>query len=144
MGLIAASAQLACAQDWQNKATGSDVADQPDKAAPLDLNGCWSGSLASEKFGAGTGFLFFEQEGGKAVSGSGAGIDTTGVDTEGPVTGKIKKKSFSVSFHGKKCNVSFSGGLPSSDLVGKYHYKCDGESDHGSFQFSFDSSGTSC
>jgi hypothetical protein len=146
MGLIAASAQFARAQDtdWQNRATGSDVADQPDKAAPLDLAGCWSGSLASKKFGGGAGFLFFDQNGGKAVPGSGAGIDTSGVNAEGPVTGTIKKKSFSVSFKGKKCSVRFSGGLPSSELVGNYHYKCDGEQDQGSFTFTFDSSGDSC
>ncbi len=146
MGLIAASAQFARAQDtdWQNKASGSDVAEQPDKAAPLDLNGCWSGTLADAKFGSGTGFLFFDQEGDKAVSGTSAGIDTTGVDTSGPLTGKIKSKSFKVSFHGKKCTVTFSGGLPSSDLVGAYHYNCDGRSDHGTFQFSFDAGGSSC
>lgn len=146
MGLIVASAQFARAQDtdWQNMATGSDVAEQPDKAAPLDLNGCWSGTLADAKFGSGTGFLFFEQEGDKAVSGTTAGIDTSGVDSSGPLTGKIKKSSFSVSYHGKKCSVRFSGGMPSSDLVGTYHYSCGGETDHGSFRFTFDSSGASC
>jgi hypothetical protein len=146
MGLIAASGQFARAQDadWQYKATGSDVADQPDKAAPLDLGGCWSGTIADEKFGSGTGFLFFVQEGGKAVAGTDGGLETDQYTAEGPLKGTIKKKTFSVKFHAKKCSVSFKGGLPSEDLVGTYHIKCDGKQTQGSFQFSFDESGTSC
>jgi hypothetical protein len=146
MGLIAASAQFARAQDtdWQINATDSDVADQPDKAAPLDLGGCWSGTVADENFGPGTGFLFFEQEGGKAVVGTETGIVTSGFEASGPLTGKIKKKTFSLKHNAKKCDFRFSGGLPSNELVGTYHIKCEGKQTQGSFQFSFDPSGNSC
>ena len=92
----------------------------------------------------GHGFFVLRAGRGQGGQRDRRGIDTTGVDTSGPLSGKIKSKSFAVSFHGKKCNVRFSGGLPSSDLVGGYRYDCDGKSSHGTFQFTFDSSGTTC
>jgi hypothetical protein len=149
VGLIVASVQFASAQqaqdtNWQNMVTDPDVAQQLDTASSLNLSGCWSGALHDSKFGSGTGFLFFVQQGGKAVTGTGAGIDTSGLKSGGPLTGTIKSNSFSVKFHHKKCNVGFSGKMPSSDLVGHYTYKCGGTSTKGSFTFTFDASGNSC
>ena len=148
VGLIVAPAQVARAQeapdtDWQNTGTGAEVAEQPNTSS-LNLNGCWSGTVDDSNFGSGTGFLLFVQKGSKAGKGTGAGIDAGGLQTAGPLKGKIKKSSFSVSFHGKKCIVRFSGSMPSSNLIGNYIYHCGGTSTDGSFNFAFDASGNSC
>jgi hypothetical protein len=147
LALIISSGQGASAQDsaWHNMGSGVEPESDSDAKAPLDLSGCWSGSIDDHKFGDGSAFLFFDQEGDKAVSGTSAGIDAGSLEASGPLTGTIKSSSFKVSFKKKGCNISFSGKMPSADhLSGGYKYSCDKIATHGTFEFTFDSSGTTC
>jgi len=149
---VAASSTAAMAQDegsWNFTPSTSEAATQPDsKKPPLDLNGCWSGSIDDTRNGAGTGFLFFAQEGTKLGPGTGAELDITSLGTaSGALKGKVNSQNFELSFHGKSCNISFHGSIANSgDLTGMYHLskKCFGQVLKGTFDYTFDVTGASC
>jgi hypothetical protein len=126
--------------DWTATTPGAAVA-EPDKAAPpMDIAGCWSGSIEDANSGAGTGALLFIQHKKKIAKGSGAHLSIGGGIT-GPVKGKVNSTVFVATFHGTGCTtVAFTG-----SLVGSYILrKCLGVTSSGSFDFTFDTSGASC
>ena len=131
--------------DWTAKTPGAAVA-EPDKAKPpLDIAGCWGGSIDDASSGAGTGALLFIQHKKKIAKGSGAHLSVGGGIT-GPLKGKVNSTVFIATFHGKSCKtVAFTGGMSSGSLVGTYILrKCLGVTSSGSFDFTFDSSGAAC
>ena len=139
---VAASSTAAIAQDagsWSLSPSTGEAATQPDsKNPPLDLNGCWSGTIDDTKNGAGTGFLFFVQEGTKLGAGTGAELDIPSLGSaSGPLKGKANSQDFQLGFHGKACNISFHGKISNSgDLTGMYHFskKCFGQVLKGTFE----------
>ena len=150
---IATSSTAAMAQDdgsWNLSPSTGEAATQPDsKKPPLDLNGCWSGTIDDTKNGAGTGFLFFVQSGTKLGTGTGAELDIPSLGApSGPLKGKANSQDFEVGFHGKACNISFHGKISSSgDLTGMYHLskKCFfGQVLKGTFDYTFDATNASC
>ena len=149
---VAASSTAAMAQDegsWNLSPSTGEAATQPDsKNPPLDLNGCWSGSIDDTKNGAGTGFLVFVQEGTKLGVGTGAELDIPGLGAaSGPLKGKANSQNFELGFHGKGCNISFHGSIANSgDLTGMYHLskKCFGQVLKGTFDYTFDVTSASC
>jgi hypothetical protein len=153
---IAGSACLAYAQesnsqtsDWThpNFSSSASTLPEPEVKTPLDVAGCWSGTIDDKKTGEGTGFLFFVQEGKQLVSGTDAGFTFTGFGTEGgSLTGHVTNKSFVTSFKEKPCKVSVRGRIVSGDLVGTYsiNKKCAGIAFKGTFDYTFDATGDSC
>jgi hypothetical protein len=146
IGLLLSTPQTAPAQDsdsdWQ---TNAPAAISEKGAKPLDLSGCWSGSVEDTNYGSGTGFLFFKQSGKKAVKGTDGGLETSGPDSTGALKGKISSTSFTVSYKKGSCHVQFTGQEPSADtLTGNYTYDCSGIDTSGTFDFTFDSSGPTC
>ena len=152
--LIAVSPNLARAQDsaaetndWEASPGSGAVVAQPDKKQPpLDLAGCWSGTIDDDATGTGSGFLSFLQKGTKlTVDGQ---LDFNGgPNKRGILKGKANSKNFQLSAHSRKCNVSFHGTISSGDhLTGMYHLskKCLGAVDGGNFDYTFDGSGSSC
>jgi hypothetical protein len=128
---------------WSLSPSTGEAATQPDsKKPPLDLNGCWSGTIDDAKGGAGTGFLFFVQEGTKLGVGTGAALDIPSLGSvSGPLKGKANTQDFALGFHGKSCNISFHGKISNSgDLTGMYHLskKCFGQVLKGTFDYTFD------
>jgi hypothetical protein len=149
-GFIAGSSAMA--QDsgfWKIAPSRGDAAVQPDaKQPPLNLAGCWSGSINDTTQGAGTGFLFFVQNGTKLGTGTVADLNETGLgEASGPLTGKTNGQNFHLKFHHKSCNVSFHGTIGNSgDLTGMYHLskKCFGQVLQGTFDYTFDATNASC
>jgi hypothetical protein len=149
---VAASSTAAVAQDegsWNLSPSTDEAATQPDsKKPPLDLNGCWSGTIDDTKNGAGTGFLVFVQEGTKLGVGTGAELDIPSLGSaSGPLKGKTNSQDFELGFHGKGCNISFHGKISDSgDLTGMYHLskKCFGRVLKGTFDYTFDVTSASC
>jgi len=154
--LIAGAVRVANAQDQaqQDEAQGADwtaktpgaAVEEPDKAAPpMDIAGCWSGSIEDANSGAGTGALLFIQHKKKIAKGSGAHLSIGGGIT-GPLKGKVNSTVFVASFHGKACKtVAFTGSISSGSLIGSYILrKCLGVTSSGTFDYTLDSSGDSC
>ena len=149
---VAASSTAAMAQDdgsWNFSPSTGEASTQPDsKKPPLDLSGCWSGTIDDTKNGAGTGFLFFVQDGTKLGVGTGAELDIPSLGTaSGPLKGKANSQDFELGFHGKGCNISFHGTISNSgDLTGMYHLskKCFGQVLKGTFDYTFDVTNASC
>ena len=149
---VAASSTVTMAQDdgsWNLSPSTGETATQPDsKQPPLELNGCWSGTIDDTTNGAGTGFLFFVQAGTKLGVGTGAVLDIPGLGAAaGPLKGKANSQNFELGFHGKGCNVSFHGTISNSgDLTGMYHLskKCFSQVLKGTFDYTFDASSASC
>jgi len=149
---VAASSTAAMAQDegsWNFTPSTGEAATQPDsKKPPLDVNGCWSGTIDDTRNGAGTGFLVFVQDGTKLGVGTGAELEIPSVGgASGPLKGKVNSQNFQLGFHGKGCNISFHGSIANSgDLTGMYHLskKCFGQVLAGTFDYTFDVSGASC
>ena len=149
---IAGSSTAAMAQDagaWILSPSTGEAAVEPDsKKSPLDLGGCWSGTIDDTKNGAGTGFLVFVQEGTKLGVGTGAELDIPGSGSaSGPLKGKVNSQNFELGFHGKSCNISFHGKISNSgDLTGMYHLskKCFGQVLKGTFDYTFDVTNASC
>src|ERR1700722_1197608 len=149
---IAVSSTAAMAQDagaWTLSPSTGEAAAEPDsKKAPLDLAGCWSGTIDDSKGGSGTGFLFFVQQGTKLGTGTGAELDIPGSGSaSGPLKGKANSQDFQLGFHGKSCNISFHGKISNSgDLTGMYHLskKCFGQVLKGTFDYTFDATNASC
>jgi hypothetical protein len=149
---VAASSTAAIAQDagsWSLSPSTGEAATQPDsKNPPLDLNGCWSGTIDDTKNGAGTGFLFFVQERTKLGVGTGAELDIPSLGSaSGPLKGKANSQDFELGFHGKACDISFHGKISNSgDLTGMYHFskKCFGQVLKGTFDYTFDVTSASC
>ncbi|MGH7781804.1 MAG: hypothetical protein ACREQR_18460 [Candidatus Binataceae bacterium] len=153
-GVIAGSARFARAQDaaasqdsaWTATTPGAAVS-EPDKAAPpIDVAGCWSGTIEDANAGAGTGALFFVQRKKKLVKGSGASLDignTTGI---GALKGKATSTSFVATLHARQCKtLAFAGSPSGAGLVGTYILRrCLGLTTNGTFSFTFDATGNSC
>lgn len=142
-----ASAQEAASpgSDWTVTNPGAAVA-EPDKAAPpMDIAGCWSGSIDDANSGAGTGAIFFVQHNKKLAKGTGAILSLI-PGAASPLGGKVTSTSFVATHHGKDCKtVAFAGQPSGPDLTGTYILrKCGGLTTSGSFDFAFDSSGNSC
>lgn len=147
-GVIAGSARIVRAQeaaDWQHVTQGPAIA-QPAARPPLDLTGCWSGSIDDHATGVGTGFLFFVQSGRKLTTGTNGALNFSGgSSTGGALTGSTGPVSFQLKHHQKNCQVSFHGRMSSSDLVGTYHLnKGCGVKARGTFEYTFDNTGATC
>jgi hypothetical protein len=149
---IAVSSTAAMAQDagaWTLSPSTGEAAAEPDsKTAPLDLGGCWSGTIDDTKNGVGTGFLFFVQQGTKLGTGTAADLEIPSLGSAaGPLKGKVNSQNFQLGFHKKSCNVSFHGTISNSgDLTGMYHLskKCFGQVLKGTFDYTFDVTNASC
>lgn len=147
---VAVSSTAAMAQDdgsW-NLSPGTAVAQPDSKNPPLDLAGCWSGTIDDTTGGPGTGFLFFVQNGTKLGTGTGAELDIPSLGTaSGSLKGKTNSQNFALGFHKKDCNVSFHGTISTSgNLTGMYHLskKCFGQVLKGTFDYAFDVTSASC
>lgn len=146
--LIAVPPRIANAQQAQeDEAQTPDAAvAEPDKAAPpLDIAGCWSGTIEDANSGAGTGAIFFVQHKKKLVKGTGAMLSLIPGQAS-KLGGKVTSTSFVATHHGKDCKaVAFAGQPSGSDLTGTYILRrCAGLTTSGTFDFAFDSSGNSC
>jgi hypothetical protein len=169
VGMIAVSAQSVRAQQSEEGeaqfegaqgATGGVA--QPDKAAPpIDVNGCWTGTLSDVDAGSGSGYLNFNQATTKKgqlqkklkqiKSAATHNIYAVWSDNScafgfGPGT------ATSTGFHenlnaGGKCKVTVVGNISGNDLVGSYTFHgCPSSfgSHAGSFDLTFDNTGDSC
>ena len=153
--LVAVPSHLARAQDsgsgndWQASPSSGAVAEQPDaKASPLNLAGCWSGTIDDDSTGTGSGFLSFVQKGKNLTKATTAGLDFNGGPSiSGSLSGKTNSQNFHLKFHRKQCNVSFHGTISADgDLTGHYTLskKCLGEVFQGTFDYTFDAGGSTC
>lgn len=157
-GLIAGSARLARAQsaEKQGDLGGTGVVAEPDAKGPINVNGCWSGSLDDVYAGAGDGYIDFAQSGKKLLSPTDAymvyflwdGSYAYG-DGQGVATAKTFK--FTIKYPSEKgCVEHVHGKLEGGDLVGVYSFtkvcaRNNGFGKHkGSFDFAFDPTGDSC
>lgn len=142
-----ANAQEDAAQSADLTASTPDATvAEPDKAAPpLDIAGCWSGTIEDADSGAGTGAIFFVQHKKKLVKGTGAILSLIPGQAS-KLGGKVTSTSFVATHHGKDCKaVALAGQLSGSDLTGTYILRrCVGLTTTGTFDFAFDSSGSSC
>lgn len=169
-GMIAVSTRTARAQqnnDNEAQYAGAHgavgAAAQPDKttkAPPIDVNGCWTGTMSDMEAGSGSGYLNFNQATSK----------------KGPVKKLKRFKSVSThniyvvwsdgscafgfgpgtatatGFHeklnaGGKCRITVIGNISGNDLAGSYSsHGCPASfGPHaGSVTLTFDSSGNSC
>jgi hypothetical protein len=106
-------ARHAYAQDsrsWKTlDASSADQATTPDmKAPPLDVDGCWEGSVTDDVDGTGDIVFEFVQDGTKLENTS--TIDFSFADEaflDGPIKGSVG--SDSVTFKGKVAGCSYSG-----------------------------------
>ena len=153
LGLIAASARLAVAQQADDNDAGMQILVSPSadlsahriKESPLDVAGCWSGETEDDGSRNGEGFIFFVQKGKKAVKGTNFGITIGTATGLAPITGKVTVKSFFLKAKFKKCKVSFVGQMPNEALVGSYSFKnCGSPLIEGTFIYDFDPTGESC
>ena len=153
LGLIAASARLAIAQQADDDDAGMQILVSPSanlsahriKESPLDVAGCWSGETEDDGSRNGEGFIFFVQKGEKAVKGTNFGITIGSATGLAPITGKVTVKSFFLKAKEKKCVVSFVGQMPNEALVGSYSIKnCGSITIEGTFVYDFDPTGESC
>lgn len=168
-GVIAGSARFARSQQSDSVAasdsgapSGSGIASQPDSRAPLDLNGCWSGTLEDVYAGSGPGYLNFAQSGHKLLppstgSGYNMGFNWTSGNFNSQAYGVGKGTATPRVFHEgihykteKGCAASIIGTLTGSTLTGAYKFtkvcaKHNGFGPHaGTFSMTFDASNNSC
>jgi hypothetical protein len=158
-GLIAGSARFAQAQsaEKQGELGGPGVAAEPDAKAPINVNGCWSGTLDDVYAGSGEGYADFAQSGKHLLPPADADM-VYFVWTDSYAYGDGKGVATAKAFHlavkfGKGCVEHVSGKLEGGDLVGVYSFthacakqpKGDEFGKHkGSFNFTFDPTGDSC
>ncbi len=151
-GSVAVSPRNTHAQDadsqsapWASRAAGTLMA-QPDSKPPLNVAGCWSGSVDDRRQGTGTGFLYFVQNGKNLVAGTSGQISLSTVTAGGPLSGRVTPRSVFAGHHAYSCNVAFRAREISGDLVGAYNLNkhCAAVKLAGTFDFTFDASGTSC
>ena len=156
-GLIAASASLAHSQDdqttqsegWQPY-TANFAPSQPDKKMPPpNIAGCWSGDLDDNKLGSGTGFAFIVQHGTKLTKGTEIGISfPSGPSRTHGISGSINNKgTMNLHLEQSGCVVNIHGKVVSDDVSGTYtvNKACRlGRKLAGTFDFTFDPSGTTC
>jgi hypothetical protein len=155
--LIAGSASLARSQDdesaqsedWQPY-TPNFAASQPDtKIPPPNVAGCWSGDLDDNRLGAGTGYVFIVQHGTKLTKGTRLGFSfPAGPSRSHGIRGRVNNKG-SINFHLEQsaCVVNIHGKVVSDDASGTYSVKkaCRaGGKLVGTFDFTFDPTGTTC
>lgn len=133
---------------WQ-PFTPSAVVTQPDKKAPpLDVAGCWSGEVDDDKTGVGSGFVSFVQQGKKIKKDTVIGLSFNGGPSASHrIKGDVNSKRVKLHFEQASCVVDASARLPSEDLVGSYRITkgCRlGGKFTGTFDFTFDPSGSTC
>ncbi|MHB8384261.1 MAG: hypothetical protein ACYDC3_18195 [Candidatus Binataceae bacterium] len=174
-GMIAMSARSACAQQsdqtdsqYEGSFGANGAVAQPDKpAAPLDLNGCWSGTIEDVGTpGSGNGYLNFDQP--KAKNGNPARAlkpikSTTthnlyfdwsdGSYAYGFGSGAANSKVFHARINtgkGVKCGVvsaAVTGALSGNALIGAYNFRGCPKSfgkHAGTFTLAFDATGGTC
>lgn len=135
---------------WESSPTisGEAAADPDSRLPPLNLAGCWSGTIDDGNTGMGSGAIFFVQREKKLTIGTFAIFEFNGGrPIAGHLSGKANSQNFQLKIHIRKCNASLHGTLsPMGDLTGMYHFsqKCLGQVDQGTFDYTFDPSGTSC
>jgi hypothetical protein len=154
-GLIAASANPAHAQDESSQSEDwqpytPSVVSQPDKKLPPPIiAGCWSGDLDDDKLGAGTGFAFIVQHGKKLTKGTQIGISfPAGPSRTHGIRGNVNSKG-AIKLHLAQsgCVVNIHGKVVSDDVTGTYFLNkaCRlGRKLVGTFDFTFDPTGTTC
>ncbi len=165
IGMTVGSAQNAFAQDDDQAAVQNpgdlgghaQVSNEP--AAPLDVNGCWSGTLTDIYAGSGTGDVDFDQIKAKlrAPSNGDDMMDFTWADDsyaygDGKGTATKRAYNFKVTYKSEKgCYGVVRGSLTdSTTMVGIYRFSkvCWRHNDFGphigSFTFTYDSTGSSC
>jgi hypothetical protein len=151
-GLVAGSAGLARAQQADSQSDGWQVLPpqpavaQPTKVAPLDVAGCWSGSIDDDTTGTGSGFVFFNQKGKRLVHGTTIGLSFNGGPSKSHgITGTVNSQNFKL-IHPGHCKVLIRGTISSGDLVGSYGLSkhCLGQKFGGTFDYTFDDTGNSC
>jgi hypothetical protein len=131
------------AQDWQPNPSRGPAIDKGTKTTtPIDVEGCWQGTLGSGKE-AGTGFLDISQDGATLSAEGEIDVPSKDLDTGGSLSGTATDKKFTVGFAESGCKVSFTGKLSTSgsDLIGTYHYSCDKVHAGGAIDFAADPSG---
>ncbi len=132
---VLSSAHRAYAQDaedslpdtgaWSAPGAGTaDTAASPDaKKPPIDIGGCWDGSVTDKADGLGDAFFGFTQNGKKIVGGGASGIDLEWPDSSfayGPIQGTVSPQG--IQFHGnagKGCPFQGTGKGDSMELTGK-------------------------
>ncbi len=158
-GLIAGSARLARAQsaEKQGDLGGPGVAAEPDAKAPIDVNGCWSGTLDDVYAGAGSGDVDFVQSGKQLLPPADEDMmyfiwnDGSYADGDGQGVATAKTFKFTIKYPTEKgCVAHVHGKLEGNDLVGVYSFtkvcaRNNGFGKHkGSFDLTYDPTGDSC
>jgi hypothetical protein len=132
---VLSSAHRAYAQDaadslpdtgsWSAPGAGtSDQAASPDsKKPPIDIGGCWDGTVTDKVDGVGDAFFGFTQNGKKIVGGGDSDMDLEWPDSSfarGPIRGTVSPNG--IQFHGnagKGCPFQGTGKGDSTMLTGK-------------------------
>lgn len=146
----AAQSDSSAAQQDQNSNDWTfsqpQTAAQPDKAQPIDVAGCWSGTIDDDETGPGTGHLLFVQKNRKLLHSTTGGLDfSDGATASGKLSGRVSGASFVLNHHNNTCRITFRGSSVDGDLVGTYIVRrCSKITTGGTFNFSFDSSNSSC
>jgi hypothetical protein len=168
-GMIAVSARSASAQQnedndaqYQGALGATGAAAQPEIAkVPIDVNGCWTGSIVDVDAGAGSGYLNFDQ-----VTTKKGNLKKTLKPIKSKATHNLyvvwgngscaygfgPGSATSTGFHekissGGKCKATIIGNLSGNDLTGSYTFHgCPSSfgSHSGNFSLTFDNTGDSC
>jgi hypothetical protein len=146
--LVVGSANSARAQDsgWQPWTPAPTVAQPAKGTPPLNVDGCWSGTIEDDTTGTGSGFILFVQKGKKLAHGTTVGLSFNGGPsvTHG-ITGTVNSQNFKL-VHPGRCNAMIRGTISGNDLVGTYRLTkhCLGSKFGGTFDYTFDAGGTTC
>jgi hypothetical protein len=105
--------QRAQSNDWEpSPAVSSEAASQTEsRLPPLNLAGCWSGTIDDGNTGIGSGAIFFVQQGKKLTIGTFAVFEFNGGGpiAAGHLSGKANSQTFQLKIHIRKCNASLHG-----------------------------------
>jgi hypothetical protein len=131
---IIGSARHAYAQDAPDQSEGAwgvGTPDSTDQAAspdvvkpPLDISGCWQGTVKDKHDGKGAAFFEFDQSGSNLLDSSTYDFEWgDGSYAYGPLTGTVSSKGFKFSGPaGQGCSVSGSAKRHGLKLKGKVHF----------------------
>jgi hypothetical protein len=117
-------------EGWSFGGSGSaDASSSPDAKTPLNIAGCWRGSVKEKPDGTGTATFAFAQN-GSALNGTDSGFDfewSDGNFAHGNITGTVSSKGFVFTGSaGAGCPISGSGTGTASAISGKFTFggKC--------------------
>jgi hypothetical protein len=171
LGMIVVSARSVRAQEtdqsgaqYEGAFGASGAVAQPEKAVkapPIDVNGCWTGTMLDVDAGSGNGYLNFDQPTAKNGQPTKAlkGIKSTATHNiyvvwsdNSCAYGFGPGTATSTGFHeklntGGKCKVTVIGNTSGNNLVGSYTFHGCSSSfgEHsGSFNLTFDVTGDAC